>query len=108
SEAGTDSAVAVVAPTTPTSEKILRIAIPVGMLVLAAVVWHAFVTINQVPRYILPSPADVVGSLVNDWGTLWPALLVTVRITFSALALALVGGVALAIVLVQSRWVELA
>lgn len=108
SEAGTDSAVAVVAPTTPTSEKILRIAIPVGMLLLAVVVWHAFVTINQVPRYILPSPADVLGSLVNDWGTLWPALLVTLRITVSALLLALVGGVALAIVLVQSRWIELA
>src|SRR5690606_2989083 len=51
---------------------------------------------------------DVAGSLVNDWGTLWPALLVTLRITFSALILALVGGVIMAIILVQSRWVELA
>ena len=108
SEAGTDSAVAIVAPTTPTREKVLRIVIPVTMLLLAILAWHLFITINQVPRYILPSPADVAGSLWNDWGTLAPALLVTVRITFTALILALIGGVALAILLVQSKWIELA
>ncbi len=108
SEAGTDSAVAIVAPTTPMREKVLRIVIPVTMLLLAILAWHLFITINQVPRYILPSPADVAGSLWNDWGTLAPALLVTVRITFTALILALIGGVALAILLVQSKWIELA
>jgi NitT/TauT family transport system permease protein len=107
-EAGTDSAVAILAPTTSTSEKVLRVAVPIGMLLLALLSWHLFVTINQVPHYILPSPADVAASLWNDWGTLYPALLVTLRITFTALALALAGGVLLAIVLVQSRWVELA
>ena len=108
SEAGTDRAVAIVAPPTPMREKVLRIVIPVTMLLLAILAWHLFITINQVPRYILPSPADVAGSLWNDWGTLYPALLVTVRITFTALILALIGGVALAILLVQSKWIELA
>jgi NitT/TauT family transport system permease protein len=107
-EAGTDSAVAIVAPSTSGSEKFLRIAVPLGMLLFAILGWHLFVTINQVPHYILPSPADVAASLWNDWGTLYPALLVTLRITFSALGLALVGGAALAILLVQSKWVELA
>ena len=65
-------------------------------------------TINKVPHYILPSPADVATSLYEDWGTLSPALLVTLRITFSALALAPIGGVGLAIILVQSKWIELA
>jgi len=105
---GTDAAVAVLAPRTSTSEKLLRVAIPVGMVFLAIVAWHLTVTLREIPRYILPSPADVAGSLYNDWGTLSPALLVTLRITFSALILALVGGVALAILLVQSRWIELA
>lgn len=107
-EAGTDSAVTIVVPTTSTAEKVLRIAVPVTMLVLAIIAWHLFITMNNVPRYILPSPADVAGSLWNDWGTLAPALLVTVRITFTALILALIGGVALAILLVQSKWIELA
>lgn len=105
-EAGTDSAI--VAPRTPASEKILRFAVPIAMLILSIVGWHAVVTINGIPRYILPGPIDVANALWTDWGTLWPALLVTLRITFSALILALVGGVALAIVLVQSRWIELA
>ena len=107
-EAGTDSAVALVAPTTTNVERILRIAVPLGMLALAILAWHLFITLNNVPRYILPSPADVAISLWNDWGTLYPALLVTLKITFTALILALIGGVALAILLVQSRWVELA
>jgi NitT/TauT family transport system permease protein len=107
-DAGTDSAVAIVAPTTSTAERVLRIAVPVAMLILAIIAWHLFITLNEVPRYILPSPADVAGSLWNDWGTLAPALLVTLRITFTALILALIGGVALAILLVQSKWVELA
>ena len=107
-EAGTDSAVAIVVPTTSTAEKVLRVAVPVAMLVLAIVAWHVFITVNNVPRYILPSPADVAMSLWNDWGTLAPALMVTLRITFTALILALVGGVAFAILLVQSRWIELA
>jgi NitT/TauT family transport system permease protein len=108
SEAGTDSAVAIVAPKTSNAEKILRIAVPIAMLVLAIIGWHLTVTLNDIPHYILPSPADVASSLWNDWGTLSPALLVTLRVTFTALFLALVGGVALAILLVQSKWIELA
>jgi NitT/TauT family transport system permease protein len=78
------------------------------MIVIALIAWHLIVTVNQVPRYILPGPVDVAMSLYTDWGTLYPALLVTVRITFTALILALIGGVAMAILLVQSRWIELA
>ncbi len=108
SEAGTDSAVAILAPRASTSEKILRIAIPVGMLVLAVIAWHLTVVLNNLPKYILPAPADVLNSLLTDYPTLLPALGVTLRITFTALCLAVVGGVLLAIVLVQSRWIELA
>ena len=107
-EAGTDSAVAIVTAKATRSEKILRIVIPVAMLVLAIVAWQVYVVAAEVPRYNLPSPMDVATALVTDWGTLYPALLVTLRITFTALILALIGGVGLAIVLVQSRWVELA
>lgn len=107
-EAGTDSAVAILAPRTSTAEKVLRIAVPIGMLVLAIVAWHFTVVLNNIPKYILPTPYDVALSLWNDWPTLLPALLVTLRITFLALLLALVGGVAMAIILVQSKWIELA
>lgn len=107
-EAGTDSAVAVVATRTGTMERILQVAIPLFMVLLAIGLWQVHITVNQVPRYIMPAPGDVATALYTDWGTLFPSLLVTLRITFLALAIALVGGVGLAILLVQSKWIELA
>jgi NitT/TauT family transport system permease protein len=108
SEKGTDSAVAQLRPRISGSEKVFRILVPLAALVLAILGWHWFVTANEIPRYILPGPVDTAVALATDSGTLWPALWVTVRITFSALFFALVGGVALAILIVQSKWFELA
>ena len=107
-EAGTDSAVAIVVNRTSASERILSVVIPIFMVILAIAGWQAHITFNQVPRYIMPAPLDVVTALWTDWGTLAPSLLVTLRITFMALGIALLGGVGLAIVLVQSKWIELA
>jgi len=107
-EAGTDSAVAILVPRTSSTEKVLRVLVPVAMLVIGIVAWHFIVVGNNIPKYILPTPYDVVQSLLNDWPTLLPALGVTLRITFTALILALFGGVAMAILLVQSKWIELA
>lgn len=107
-EAGTDSAVQIVLSRTSNVERVLRIVIPVAMLALAIGLWQLHITVNQVPRYIMPAPGDVVMALYTDWTTLYPSLLVTLRITFLALAIALVGGVGIAIILVQSKWIELA
>lgn len=108
SEAGTDSAVAIVASRTSMTERILRIVIPVAMVALAIGLWQLHIVVNNVPHYIMPAPLDVVTTLFTDWPTLYPSLLVTLRVTLMALALALIGGVGLAIILVQSKWIELA
>ena len=96
------------APQASLGERALRIIIPVVMLVLVVVAWQAYVTIAEVPHYILPSPLRIAEALSTDWDILGRALLITLRTTFFALILALVGGVLLAVILVQSRWVELA
>ncbi len=88
--------------------RLLRVAVPAIMLGLTLLAWEVYVRVNAVPPYILPAPSLVAQTLVKDWGTLYPALLVTLRITFSALILALIGGTLLAVLLVQSKWVELA
>jgi NitT/TauT family transport system permease protein len=85
-----------------------RIAVPVGMLVLLLVVWQIYVTVFDVPHYILPSPLRVAGALQTDWPVLLAALWVTLKITFTALLIAVAGGAVLAILMAQSRWVELA
>jgi NitT/TauT family transport system permease protein len=107
-DVGTDSAVQIVLQKSSTAERVLRIVIPVVMLALAIGLWQLHIVVNQVPRYIMPAPGDVAFALVNDWHTLYPSLLVTLRITLLSLAIALVGGVGLAIILVQSKWIELA
>ena len=77
------------------------------MAALAIGAWDLVVRLNQIPPYILPGPALVAQSLVTDWPTLWPSLLVTVRITAMALLAATVGGVGLAVLFSLSRSVEL-
>ncbi|TFF23222.1 ABC transporter permease [Jiella endophytica] len=90
------------------ADLVLRIAVPTFVLLLTVLAWQLYVVFAEVPAYILPSPVAVATALWTDWGTLYPALLVTLKITFTALILALAGGVALAVLLVQSRWIELA
>jgi NitT/TauT family transport system permease protein len=89
-------------------EKIARVVVPVTMLVLLIVIWYAYVTLGDIPHYQLPGPDRVAMSLWNDWPILFKSLLITLRTTFAALALALVGGVLLAVLMAQSRIVELA
>lgn len=105
---GTDANTVIAPPTTPASEKIARVLVPIGMLLIAVVIWQVYVVASGTPKYILPTPVDVGATLLTDWPTLLPSLWVTLSITFQALILALIGGVGLAIVLVQSKWVELA
>jgi NitT/TauT family transport system permease protein len=105
---GTDASVVIVAPRTSNTERVLRVVVPVTMLVLAIFGWWLYVVVSGTPKYILPSPVDVWNSLRNDYPTLLPSLWVTLGITFQALILALIGGVGVAILLVQSKWIELA
>jgi NitT/TauT family transport system permease protein len=78
------------------------------MLILLVVVWQVYVTVAKVPHYILPSPLRIAEAFATDWPILGRALLTTLQTTFLALAIALVSGVALAILMAQSRWIELA
>ena len=84
-----------------------RIVPPVALGLAGLVAWELLVRLNQIPYYILPGPLLVLGTLVRDWGTLYPSLLVTLAITGSALLVATVAGVLIAILFAQSRWIEL-
>ena len=86
----------------------VEILVPAAMLALVIGAWWLYVVVADVPPYILPSPPRVVAALVDDWPILGRSLLNTLWTTFAALALALVGGVGLAIVMTQWRWAELA
>ncbi|MEO0914460.1 MAG: ABC transporter permease [Pseudomonadota bacterium] len=88
-------------------EKIGKWALPVVVLVVMLVIWDRIVVLNEIPHYILPGPGLVGETLIEDWGTLSGSLWITVQITLAALAVAVIGGVGLAILFTQSRLMEM-
>ncbi|HXW26139.1 MAG TPA: ABC transporter permease subunit [Xanthobacteraceae bacterium] len=87
-------------------ESALRVALPVAVLALGALAWDLAVRLTETPSYQVPGPGLVLQTLVSDWPILSASLLVTLTTTFQALALAVIGGVLLAILFSQSRVVE--
>lgn len=87
-------------------ERLLRAALPVLALVLGFAVWDLVVRLKGLPPYVLPGPGLVLKTLFDDWSILFGSLLSTLNTTFQGLALALFGGVGLAILFNQSRLVE--
>jgi len=87
---------------------IARWTLPSLVLFIVIGGWQAWVTLAQVPHYIMPSPVLVAQTLVQDWQVLWPAMQATGRLTFLALLFAVLGGLLLAVAFTQSKWVELA
>jgi len=88
--------------------KVARWMLPSLVLILLIGGWQAYVTIAKVPHYILPSPLLIGKTLIADWAILWPAAVITGRLTFLALIFAVIGGLAIAVAFTQSKWVELA
>lgn len=84
-----------------------RIVAPVLMGLFMLALWEGLVRTMAIPPYILPGPILVAKTLVSDWGTLCPALVVTLTITLQALLAAVVVGVMLALLFSLSRWIEL-
>jgi NitT/TauT family transport system permease protein len=76
----------------------------VGAMLLG--LWQFLVTAYEVPSYLVPSPALVARTLVQDRTLLASSLAFTLAVTLAALALATVLGVATAFLFVQSRVIE--
>jgi NitT/TauT family transport system permease protein len=64
------------------------------------------VRLKSLPPFILPGPGLVFATLVADWTVLSDSLLVTLSTTLQGFLMALVGGVALAVVFNQWRLLE--
>lgn len=88
-------------------ERTARWALPLIVMGLTIYGWDRLVVVNEIPHYILPRPSLVIQTLIADWGTLSASLLVTLQITLMALAVAVLGGVGLAILFAQSRFAEM-
>lgn len=88
-------------------ERTLRFTMPLVIAVLALTAWEVAVRAYEVPPYIVPAPSLVARTLVLDWPILGASLVVTLRTTLLAFAIAVTLGTLLAFLFVQSRWIEL-
>ncbi|MCE3257048.1 MAG: binding-protein-dependent transport system inner rane component [Nitrobacter vulgaris] len=85
---------------------VARVLLPVIVLAAGVLVWHWIVDIYEIPPYVLPGPVLVAATLVEDWPVLWHSLLITLLTTVEGFAAAAAGGIVLALLFNQSKWLE--
>lgn len=76
----------------------------VGVLMLS--LWELGVRLSGVPPYLLPAPSAVLQALVENWGVLFPALMITFKVTVMSFLAAVVSGLLIAVLFTQSKWIE--
>jgi NitT/TauT family transport system permease protein len=86
--------------------RILRIALPVIVAAAGTALWEAIVRIYDIQPYVLPGPLAVLHTLIGDWGVLSQSLATTLLTTLEGFVAASIGGIALALLFNQSKWLE--
>ncbi len=79
---------------------------PVIVGIIAILAWDIFVRVTKMPPYLLPGPFLVLQTLITDWNTLFPSLIITLQITITAFLAAIGSGLLVAILFTQSKWIE--
>ena len=86
--------------------RLVRILLPAVVLAAGVALWEAVVRLYDIPPYVLPGPSAVFATLVGDWPVLSQSLLTTLQTTLEGFVAAGFGGVALALLFNQSKWLE--
>ena len=86
--------------------RIARIVLPIVVFAAGLVVWEAVVRFKQIPPYVLPAPSAVFLTLISDRAVLSRSLATTLLTTLEGFVAATVGGIALALLFNQSKWLE--
>jgi len=90
----------------PDPMRYVRILLPIVVLAVGTMVWELVVGLNNIPPYVLPGPLAVFSTLIADWPVLSQSLGVTLLTTLEGFIAAAVGGVGLALLFNQSKWLE--
>jgi NitT/TauT family transport system permease protein len=88
------------------SLRLVRILLPIVVLAAGVAAWELVVRLNHIPPYVLPGPIAVFATLIGDWPVLAQSLLTTLLTTLEGFVAAGIGGIALALLFNQSKWLE--
>jgi NitT/TauT family transport system permease protein len=86
--------------------RLVRILLPIVVLAAGIAAWDLVVRVNDIPLYVLPGPGAVFSTLIADWPILSQSLLTTLWTTLEGFIAAAFGGIALALLFNQSKWLE--
>ena len=89
------------------NERIGKWALPMIVVALTIFAWDRICVVNEIPHYLLPRPGLVAQTLIKDWVILFNALMITMQTTVLALTVAVLGGVGLAVLFTQSKFIEM-
>lgn len=84
----------------------LNIVAPAILGVIVLIAWEMSVQMMNIPPYLLPGPVLVLKTLIQEWNELFMSMLITIKITVVALAVAVVSGVLIAMLFAQNKLIE--
>ena len=88
------------------SETLQRYTLAIVAHLALLLAWYLFVTLGKVPQFVMPSPGATLDALLQPNYSWWTNIAVTATEIFTGYFLALVVGVALALVFTWSKPLE--
>jgi len=88
------------------NETVQRYALAIAAHVALVLAWYLFVKLGNVPRFVMPSPGATLDALLQPNYNWWGNILVTGTEIFAGYFLALIVGIALALVFTWSKPLE--
>ncbi|OFZ92701.1 MAG: nitrate ABC transporter permease [Betaproteobacteria bacterium RIFCSPLOWO2_02_67_12] len=88
------------------TETLTRYAFAVLAHLALLLAWYLFVKLGNVPKFVMPSPAETLDALLSPNYGWWSNVAVTATEIFAGYFLALVAGVALALAFTWSKTLE--
>jgi NitT/TauT family transport system permease protein len=86
--------------------RLVQYVTPVILGIIVLTLWEFIVRHFDVPPYVLPAPSAIGAAFAENFSSLMASLWTTLQVTLEAFALAIAGGVALAILFSQSKAIE--
>jgi len=88
------------------NETLQRYVLAIAAHIALVLAWYLFVKLGNVPRFVMPSPGATLDALLQPNYNWWGNILVTGTEIFAGYFLALVVGIALALVFTWSKGLE--
>ncbi len=85
-----------------TKKKITSIVAPVVTFLLVFGFWEVMCRVNEIPKWFLPAPTDIITAMVVNFGEYWPHILITLEVTLIGFFITIPVGLALATLITSS------